>query len=147
MAFKIKDIENLIINGENESSLAKTITEYLTLKQKIEDVDSQSWYFVQGLESHKNKLLTLKINYEEIREFFNGSSIDCFIDEINENTNKIKEYRTRRWLNTIARIHISAMTNKNAFLNELIRLKSKSDLLIPIDDYSENPEEFMKFIE
>ena len=146
MALNFKRIEDLLIKGKNESSLVRIIIDYSTLKRKIESPDNQSWYFKQGIESSKQRLGLLKIEYEEIRKLFNETSIDFFIEKINENMVYKSGYE-KNGMNSIQQMHYSSIISENKFFNELIRLKSRTKLLMPIDYYLDNTEEFLKFVE
>jgi len=146
MSLHFKKIESLLIKRESETRLARIIIDYSTLKHKLENPDNQSWYCKRGIESNKQKLLSLTKEYEEIRNLFNESSIDYFIANINENL-KIKSWYERNGMNTIQQMHYLSIISKNEFFSELVRLKSKTELLMPIDYYCDNPEEFVKFID
>lgn len=138
-------IENLLVDKKNESSLATILVEYASLKQKLEDTENHSWYFNKGIESYEERLSELTDDYEDIRELFNEAPIDFYIHKINENKRKISNYE-KCDMNAITYIAHSALSNENEFFTELIRLKSKINLLMPLDYYLENPEKFLTFI-
>ena len=146
MALKFKDIENLLVKKKDESSLESIIIAYSTLKQKIENTDNHSWYFKQGLESSKQRLMSLNNDYEEIRVLFNDSSVDYFIERTNRNSAITSSYEGKS-MGAIQIFHYSHLMGESKFLNELIRLKSKTEVLMPIDHYLENPEAFLMIIE
>ena len=146
MALKFKEIENLLLNRKNESSLENIIIEYATLKQKIDNTNNQSWYFKHGLESTLEKLFFLNIEFEKIRKSFNESTIDDFIEKINENSMITTSYEGN-YMGAIKLMHYSSMIGESKFLNELIRLKSKTESLMSVDYYLEDPEEFLMFLE
>ena len=141
-----KKIQSLLIKSKDDSSLIRILVEYADLKQKLEVPINQSWYFKQGLESRKQRLVTIMKEYNEIRKIFNETTIDFFIEKINENL-RYKTGYERNGMNTIQQMLYSSIVSENKFFSELIRLKSKTELLMPIDYYLENPEEFLKFIE
>lgn len=141
-----KKIENLIIKKTDDSSLIRIIVEYSSLKQKLDFPENQSWYFKQGIESSKKRLITLTQEYNNIRKTFNETTIDSLIETINENLTYKSGYE-RNGMNTLQQMHYSAIISKIQFLKELIRLKSKTELLVDIDYYLEYPDEFLKFIE
>ena len=140
-----KRIEHLFIKKKDESSFIRIIIEYSSLKQKIENSENQSWYFKQGIDSSKERLIALTKEFEEIRKTFNENSIDELIERINENL-KYKSGYERNGMNTIQQMHYSSIISQIVFYNELIRLKSKTELLKDIEYYLENPEEFLIFI-
>jgi hypothetical protein len=146
MAIDFNKISNLLIKKKDKSSLFRILVEYSGLKQKIENPDNQSWYFKQGIESNKKRLIALTREFEEIRKTFNETTIDELIQRINENL-KYKSNYERNGMNTIQQMHYSSIISENEFYNELIRLKSKTELLKDIDYYLENPKEFLIFID
>ena len=146
MAIKFKEIENLIIKRKSESSLERIIIQYSTLKQKIENSENKSWYFKQGMESSVQKLISLNNDYEEIRMVFNESTIDLFIERINRNSSIATRYEEKP-MGAIKLMHHSYLMGESEFFTELIRLKSKTELLMAIDYYLENSEDFLMFIE
>lgn len=146
MSLDFKKIENFLILKKDESSLIRILIEYSGLKHKIENPENQSWYFKQGIESSKERLIALTKEFEEIRKTFNEASIDELIERINENL-KYKSGYERSGMNTIQQMHYSSIISENVFYNELIRLKSKTELLKDIEYYLENPEEFLIFID
>jgi hypothetical protein len=146
MGLNFKKIENQLIKKKDKSSLIRILVDYSTLKQKIENPDNQSWYFKQGLESSKKRLVNLTKEYNGIRKFFNETTIDSLIEKINKNL-RFKSGYERNGMNTIQQMHYSSIISQNEFYNELIRLKSKSKLLMDINYYLENPEEFLNFID
>ena len=145
MAIAFKKIENLLLKRKNESTLENIIITYSILKQKIEDADNQSWYFKQGMESSEQRLASLNNEYEDIRKSFNESTIDDFIERINRNSS-ITSNCEGKSMGAIQLMHYSYLIGESKFLNELIRLKSKTELLMSIDYYLENTEEFLMFI-
>lgn len=145
MALKFKEIEKILVKGKNESSLENIIIEYSTLKQKVENSDNQSWYFQKGLEASNQRLTSLNNDYEEIRKLFNDSTIDDFIERINGNSSITSSYEGKS-MGAIQLLYYSYKLSESRFFNELIRLKSKTELLMPIECYLENSEEFLMFI-
>lgn len=145
MAIDLRRIVKLIVDEKNETTLSQIVVEYLTLKQKIEDVDNHTWYMKKGLESSKKRLLSLNEKYEKIRQLFNESTLDDFVEKVNQNLASISDFE-KGPMNSIKYIAYSIKLNENEFLNELIRLKSKTDSLMPIEDYLENPDEFLMIL-
>ena len=146
MALKFKKIENLLVKRKSESTLERIIIDYSTLKQKIKNSESQSLYFKQGMGSSKQRLLSLNKDYEEIRKFFNESTIDVMIERINRNSTITFSYEGKS-MGAIQLMHYNYLIDESKFFNELIRLKSKTELLMAVEYYLENPEDFLMFIE
>ncbi|WP_026449582.1 hypothetical protein [Aequorivita capsosiphonis] len=146
MALNLKKVENLLVQEKTESSLASILLEYAIIKQKLENSDNQSWYFKKGVDSYRKSLLSLTNDYEKIRELFNETSIDFFIDEINKNNAYISNFN-KDALNAVVYMSFGMLRSRNKFYNELIRLKSKTDLLMPMEYYLQNPEAFLEIID
>lgn len=146
MALNLKMIESLLIKSTSESTLASILLEYAIVKQKLEDMDSQSWYFRQGKESFRLRLASLTHDFESIRELFNEAPIDFFIHNIHKNNLYISGF-DKKAINSIVYMSFGLLRSKNKFYTELIQLKSKTKTLMPIDFYLKNPEEFMKIID
>lgn len=146
MSLNFTQIQNLLVKNKIESSLVAIITEYSTIKQKLNNLSHQSWYFRQGIEASEERMFSLNNDFEEIRKLFNESTIDFFIQVINKNNKKLTCIKGTG-TSSIQRMRYFSILGENEFFNELIRLKSKTELLMPIDDYLDEPDEFLKFIE
>ncbi|HLV13912.1 MAG TPA: hypothetical protein VKY41_01935 [Xanthomarina sp.] len=145
MPVRLKNIENIILKKKSESTLASILIEYATLSQKFATADSQSWYFKQAQESTNRKLESLLERYKEIRSLFNENSIDYFIHKINKNNSHIAHLK-ENGMNSISYLTCTSLSDENAFITELIRLKSKTKTLMPIDYYLQKPEELLILI-
>src|SRR5690554_4098693 len=146
MPVRLKNIENIILKKKSESTLASILIEYATLSQKFATADSQSWYFKQAKESTNRKLESLLERYKEIRSLFNENSIDYFIHKINKNNSHIAHLK-ENGMNSISYLTCTSLSDENAFITELIRLKSKTKTLMPIDYYLQKPEELLILID
>lgn len=146
MALNLKMIENLLIKEKGKSNLASIIWKYAALKQKLDDTNNQSWYFKKGIESYEQTLVDLANDYEEIRGLFNETTADHFINEINKNNAYISNF-DKNAMNAVAYMGFGLMRNKNRFYKELIGLKNKTDVLMSMDYYLQNPEAFLNIIE
>ncbi len=146
MSLNFKRLENLLIKNKDESNLVSIIFEYLVLKQKIDNLEKQSWYFKKGIESSKKRLISLTEKYNEIRKTFNESTIGSIIEKINENL-VIKSSYEKNGMNTIQHMHYSSIIRENETMNELLHLKSKIEILMPFDHYLNFPDEILKLVE
>jgi len=146
MALNITQIENLLVNNKSKSTFFQLIIAYSKLKQKLEDTENHSWYFKKGIESKRQEMSSLNNHFEKMRELFNESTIDFFLDKINEN-NEYLAASKGKYMGFNKRVVCSWKISDNRYFNELIRLKSKTELLMPIAYYLENPEEVLKLID
>ena len=142
MPLDANKLQGLLFKKQDSSSLARILLEYATLVQKVEAPSGQSWYFKQGLEANKKRILDLKKEFNGIKDMFNAATIDALLTKINENTEGKLHYQ-KYGMNTIQQMHYSKMSSENEFLRELIRLKSKTKSLRDIDYYLKHPEEFL----
>jgi len=142
MPLDAKKLQGLLFKKQDSSSLARILLEYATLLQKLEASSSQSWYFKQGLDANKKRILNLKKEFNDIKDIFNATTIDELLGKITENLEGKLHYE-KYGMNTIQQMHYSKMSSENEFLRELIRLKSKTKSLRNIDYYLKNPEEFL----
>lgn len=145
MPLNLKSIESLLIQKENRPDLLSIVVEYIRLTESLENTDQHSWYYKKGIESYKRRLVLLREDFETIREYFNESSIDSFLDEINKNNAHISAV-TSGGMNAVVYWSCSLLRDKNKSLTELIRLKSNTEILKPLDYYLENLEEFLNVV-
>ena len=50
-------------------------------------------------------------------------------------------------MNTIQQVHYRGIISRINYLNELLHIKSKTELIMPMEHYFENPEDLLIFIE
>lgn len=146
MALTLQMIESILVHKTSESSLSSILLEYATVKQKFESTNRQSWYFRQAIESNKAKLLSLLENYESIRALFNKASVDSLILAIDKNNSKIASLEGGQ-MNGVLYMVCNSLRGKNEFYGELIRLKRRTDVLMPIDHYLQTPEALLGIID
>jgi len=146
MPLNLSNITHLINGSESKGEVIDLIVEYDTLKKRIDDAENQSTYFRQGIESHRNRLVAIDKQFEEIRGVFNASDVEGFEDKISQNKEFEAEYR-KTGMSTVRLIHMSHIAEENQFLNGLIHLKSLTETLMPLGHYLENPEAFLKILD
>lgn len=145
MSLKSHQIETLIIKENSKSCLAETLLAYFSLKHELKNIENQSWYFKQAIASKQQKLYALADRFEKIRILFNSSDIDYFIHKINDNNDYLTTSESNyRGFNH--RVICSWKRNENELFNEFIQLKNKTEFIMPLEDYFEHPEEFLKII-
>lgn len=145
MAIYMQDVFNIINAGES-SSVIQVIFEYGALKKQLDNLEVQSWYFKRAVPSKQAKLATLNKRFEEIRTTFNETPIDDFIQKIKENNILKAKYEVGR-IGMIYQMAYASIRSQNTFLTELIRLRSLTDFLMPIDYYIENSDELIKLMD
>lgn len=146
MAINSNQIVNLLVEKKTNSSVISLILEYAVIKQKLEKPDIQSWYFRQALQEKYQKMSLLTKDYEAIRSWYNKVTVDYFIHEIHQNNILISSYKAEG-INSIKYMATTTLVNHNKFLAELIKLKSKTELLMPIDYYVQNPDRFLEIMD
>lgn len=146
MAFKINSLVNHWVPEVKESMILRIIGEYTTLKQKLDTVETQSWYFQQSINNQKEILLGLKNKFESIKSDFNVMDVDDLIEAINEKKELYKKC-TVKTMPIFAKIWGSqAATNQINYFSELLSLKSKIKRMESIDYYVDRPDEVMNFV-
>ena len=139
MAIHSKDIMNLIVNPK--SDIVSIIIEYGKIKKKLKNPEIQTWYFNQGIESHKARLNDLKKEFGNFRKDFYDASLDELISKLNDI--KTKESLITGRIGTIQQIYLSYLLSQIKYLEELIEMKSRVNKMMPIDYYIENDNEFL----
>ena len=146
MALDIDKVFNLILNKKSDTYIGRIILDYLSLKQKLKNIDKQSWYFKNGLEANKKKLISLKESYDKLREDYNKVTIEDLKHNIDETKNILSERYRNRSINSIEIYLYNYLHNQISFYKELIYTKRKVDFLHPIDYYETHTDELIKLI-
>ncbi|WP_150452422.1 hypothetical protein [Arenibacter lacus] len=144
MPLKLHKIADILGNGQNQSCLVSIVVDYTILKQKLKDSSNKSWYFKKGRESYEQKLASLENEYEKIRAVFNENTADFFLDKINERNRQIRQFSKEESLNTVVYLGRSMLRSNRDFHIELLRMKSRTDLLMPLSFYLQYPEVFLE---
>lgn len=146
MLFKLNSVVNHIEPEIKESFLIRTIGAYATLKNKIDNLEDQSWYFKKAIDNHFESLNNLKNKFETVKNDFNQFSVDDII-EILQKKEELYQRCMRRSMPLVVKI-MGSQSDKNQinYYNELLTLKSKIKNLESIDYYVDNPDEFMKLM-
>ncbi len=146
MALHIEKIIPLLIGQESKSMIADLVFEYATLKLKLDNPDPQSWYFEKGIDSHQQRLKFTGKRYEDIRTFFNQTTIDFLIEQVNDHQHQITELE-QGYMNMLTRMRYQHLISEKKRFNELIQLKSRINKLQTIDYYQDNPEDLLSIIQ
>ncbi len=146
MALDIEKIMTLFAHISGKSMIADLVLEYAALKQKLDNPDKQSWYFLKGLDMHKQRLIFLFDRYEGIRTFFNQSTVDDLIETVNDHQHQITELE-KGWMGMLTRMKYEYLTSEKKRFNEFIQLKSRINKLQTIDYYLDHPEELLDIIQ
>lgn len=121
--------------------LQKIIFDYYSLKQRLDNPDQQSWYFIQGLESSKKKLITLKNSYEDIRNEFNVTSIETYKKELKKlkktNENNQRYIDSGEYIGFMKGMFFTSVKSQIGLLDETLKLKLKIGKLEPIEYYQD----------
>lgn len=143
MRLKAESIINLINEELTVSSdISKLILEYAKLKIKMDNFSEQNIYFRWAEESNKKKLEEIKDNFDRFKDDFNNSTIDELIEKTNEIELNILRYRDNTGMSKLLKtIAINKYSSDLCYVNELIELKSKINVIHEIDYYIDNPDE------
>jgi|SRR5699024_2096125 len=144
MALYLKKIEKFLLNKESRSSVFSIILDYAILMQKLENLDRHSWYFKKGVKSYRLKLTSLNEEFERSRMLFNENTMDDFLEKIRNNNTYIASVSNGKGMNAVVYTICNLKREKNKFFKELIHLKSKTEVIMTMDYYLQNPEELLK---
>src|SRR5690554_172109 len=146
MSLNLTEIANLWRNRMVVSSPILMVIDYAVLKEKLHNSDHQSWYFKKDAAAKKQELEVLAASFESVRNQFNESTIDSYLDEISENKVKMERISTATGMNAVVSLRYGLLRDRNTYLEELIRIKTKTATLMPMDFYLEDPEALMEII-
>lgn len=147
MRITIDHLEEMFTTKTTLSYYVRVLSEYSKLKPKVEDPESQSWYFQRGLESQIKRLARLKYTFNDFVDMYNNNTIDDFLAAIAKRALRIAEYEQRERMNWITRSFFHSLKYRTAFEKSLIHLKSKMDSMYYIDHYLEHPEDMMPLLD
>ena len=139
MNIKFNMNEGDVQQSQLEKDLERIFREYFSLKKKFDNIEEQSWYFKQGLNSNTNKINSLIREYESIRVLINGSTIQELKNKL-EGFEKEKRLRDDVLISMYRRFDIDRSIR---LYKDLILLKSRINQLMPIEYYKERWELFM----
>lgn len=142
----ITDVDTGMSNSKS-NRITSIILEYCTIKNKLNDVKNQSWYFQKGLQSNRDRLARIIKDYKRIQRNFNKSTVDDFIEVINDCKSDIEQLLSKRGMGTIDQIVYHSCVSQIRYYNELIQLKSLTQTLMPIYHYYENPEALLEIMD
>jgi len=131
-----------IINDDSRSDIVRLIFDYAVLNQKLENIDTGSWYFQKAKKNNINKLKKMEEQFDIIRKDFNETSLDILIESRQNWMFKLEKYSDKKYRGLVNSLLLNSIKGQLNYVKELIRLKSKSDKLYPIDYYISNPKEF-----
>ncbi len=138
---------NLLTDNQNKvSNVGSKILEYAILKEQMDKVEEQSWYFKSALESKQKQLKSINNSYELYRNEFNANSIDTLIETKNELLQKLEERKNCSGSGWIFFSIKSMIRSEIDCADEMLLLKSKVDYLYEIEFYLSNLDELSKII-
>ena len=147
MGLKFEDLLTAFdLNEKKHSQIESILFEYGTLKQKLQNVEAQSWAFKKGLENHKRKLVTLKKEFDSIRSDFNSTSLDELIYQLNKVEENIKSFNNKSYKGMIDRLAIASFRSKIVYIELLIDIRLRTDEIKEIDYYFKNKEQMIKLL-
>ncbi len=130
--------ELLLSNHKSKNNIVSIILEYAILKQKLDVVNNQSWYFKNGIESNKKKLKSLETSYINFQNYYNSHTQDDLI-LIRSKKKEIKDHWEQNpELNMIARIYLNSVIRNINKLNDLILIKKRIPQLYSLNEHMQN---------
>jgi len=142
MSLNLNDLLSVLnLKEKNHSQIETILFEYGTLTQKLQNVEAQSFYFMNGLENHKLRRLELKKEWEIIASDINTVSIGELIFSLNDMNNQLAILNAKKKPRTVDFIHRASVRSKIAYIEELLTIKRRVKEVFEIDYYLKNDEE------
>lgn len=147
MAIQIQDfIAVLHADCKEKNSLGKLILDYGILNNKLNEAESQSWYFKKSIVSNRQKLLMLRNQFEEIRKEINRSSFDDLLNNMKLANNEKEKMLSKGQLNMIDRMIYPGILSEIDYYRELTGVKSRVSKMEEVDYYLGNGDELLKLL-
>lgn len=146
MPLKFNDIAQKL-NVANKPKVIVLLLEYGAIKYKLDNPETQTWYFKKDIDGKKKKLKTLNAEFEKIRDDLNGATLDTLFASLNEKKRDEEKILGKGYLNTIDQIFYSNLLADINYINDLIRIKNTVGELNSIDYYIDRPEEILRIME
>lgn len=125
--------------------IRKLIIEIITLEDKLNNVETQSWYFQKGEANHRLRLKRLKSEYKKMMEIININEPDFFIGKITDNEKTIQEMNAKNYLGFINRFCLANATSDLYFYKTLLEYKNKFHVVKSFEEIKKD-ETFLKMI-
>jgi hypothetical protein len=126
--------------------LTATLWEILTLRQKLADPDSQSWYFRKGLASNQQRLHELSETYEKERWEFNRIDSDQYLElkaMVEHELEYVIPHQRPFFLRAIFQSRAEQQLND---FKEALILKSRIDTLYSAEYYENHPDALLMLL-
>jgi hypothetical protein len=147
MNLNLNDLLSVLgLNEKKHSRIETLLFEYGTLTQKLQNVEAQSFYFMNGLENHKLRSLELKKEWEIIASDINTVSLDELIFSLNDMNNQLAILNAKKKPRTVDFIHRASVRSKIAYIEELLSIKERVKEVFEIDYYLKNNEEMKNIL-
>ena len=136
MSIRLEDLLTVFdLNEKKYSQLESVLFEYGALKQKLQNLDDQSWMFKKGLENHYERIIKLKKNFNKIRSDFNATSLDELIYQLNKENKELKRCESTPYRSMNIYIAIASFHSKIVYLQLHIDIKSRTEDIREMDYY------------
>ena len=147
----LNEVEELLVNQFRQTTeIEELILNYAALREKLENIEEQSWYFKQGISNHREDLKDYMERFDAIRIEINNSSKDELLTKIHKLEEKAQERKKMheefRGSVFIHRLNMGVITNRLNIYKELYAVKSRCQEVESIDYYLEHPEDLMELV-
>ena len=147
----LNDVEELITHQYRQiTEIEQLILSYAALKEKLENVEEQSFFFKKGITNHRKDLKAYKERFDDLRTEINNTSKDELLAKIREDEEKAEESRKRHerigGSEFMYRMKMGIITNRINHYKELLAIKSRCREVQGIDYYLEQPEALKNLI-
>ena len=149
MAINFNKIVPFITEKLPLSTVATIILDCLIIDQKLAHPEEQSWYFKAGILGQQQRLKKLEAHYEEMREHFNTTNRDGWMEYIAIHKEKALNIRkeSNGYLSQIQLIAIDMSEGLVRYGEEMLALKARLQELRPFREYRDYPQELELILE
>ncbi len=145
-------IPKIISKRNNHTELSDLLLKILVLREKIENKESQSFYFRKGINSERIKLYELEENYNFHRTFVNVHPSEFINIEIEKSKKVLQENRNNKERSVMSRVVIdNAHNSRLVFLQRCLaeqdycKTKGNNYKIGSVWFYLENEDELLDY--
>lgn len=140
----LERIMPLLTNQEHRDGPLGLLREILVLQSKIENPNTEDFYFQKGLANHKSHLESLKKEYAQMVETVNTNGVDYFLEQVKEYEGKLKKLTSKGYLSTVDQIALGVIKNQISNCKNLLHIKGQFGELKPLEKLMEDEEALMR---
>jgi len=134
----------LLVGQQSTSGITGLIRDIIILQSRLENPDSQSFYFQKGMKSHQAKFNEMKVRYNDIAKIINHNDMDYFKAKIHEHEVQIQKIKSDGYIGFMKRFAYQCIQSNIDYNNDLIQIKNQFGKLKNLNELLEDEESMMK---